>query len=107
MPCSPAARAVTSTRVVESQAMVPSDSGASVGIVYAWASSVSTGSEVCCLLMPATYPDRWHRETVCGEQGGHGSGAVLRHLGRRGGPGRAEHRLRGGAPAARGQPPAQ
>src|SRR3984885_4183014 len=42
MPCWPPARAVTSTRVVLSQARVPSASGASVGTTYTAASRSST-----------------------------------------------------------------
>src|SRR4051812_25181225 len=57
--------------------------------------------------MPDLYPDCWHEETVCGEQGWHELGTVLRRVGRCGSAGRAEHRLGRGAPAAGGQSPAQ
>ena len=49
MPVSPPPCAVTSTSVVESQVSVPSDSGASVGTVYAVATTRSTAGASECL----------------------------------------------------------
>src|SRR5574337_857654 len=53
----PPACTVTNTNVVESQASVLSDSGASVGMVYATTSTDSTGIGVHSL-MPGVYPQR-------------------------------------------------
>src|SRR5574337_923668 len=53
----PPACTVTNTNVVESQASVLPDSGASVGMVYATTSTDSTGIGVHSL-MPGVYPQR-------------------------------------------------